>query len=88
MAMKPNDLKEKFKQTIINGLKAQFGGSIPQGGDAQENWAKMAEAISGIAADIVAEITSNAEVVPGVTVSTVGSPMAQTGPTTAPGKIM
>jgi hypothetical protein len=88
--MDANGLKSKLKQTILNGLKAQFAGGIPGGGEssAEANWTKMAEAISGIAADIVAEITSNAEVMPGITVSTVGSPAAQTGPTTAPGKIM
>ena len=55
----------------------------------------MAEAISGIAADIIDEITSNAQVEPGISITgianTIGGPSSQTGPvsgsTSSPGKI-
>ena len=70
MPMDPAGLKSKLKARIYNGLKAQFGGDAAQGtaytpvADAQ--WQKMAEAISGIAADIVLEIQQNATVMPGI----------------------
>jgi len=76
-----------MKTTIYNGLKAQFGGSADKGQKyssiADEQWQKMAEAISGIATDIVMEIVQNAQVMPGI--PTAGSPTNQT--TVAPGKI-
>ena len=99
MPMNPSGLKSKIKQTIYNGLKAQFGGAASKGKDyagvADEQWEKMAEAISGIASDIITEITTNAQVMPGISITgianTVGSPAAQTGPvsgaTSSPGKI-
>ena len=100
MAMSASGLKSKIKQTIYDGLKAQFGSAAGKGKDytseADQQWEKMAEAISGIAADIVTEITSNAQVLPGISITgvanTVGSPAAQSGPvsgaTSSPGKIM
>lgn len=88
MAMVPAGLKSKMKDTIYNGLKAQFGSSAGTGQAytpiADEQWQKMAEAISGIAADIVMEITQNAQVLPGI--PTAGGPTSQT--TVAPGKIL
>lgn len=87
MPMQPAALKSKMKETIYNGLKAQFSSSAGQGQAyspiADEQWMKMAEAISGIAADIVMEIVQNAQVLPGI--PTAGSPAAQV--TVAPGKI-
>jgi hypothetical protein len=87
MPMDPAGLKSKIKATVYNGLKSQFSSSAGQGNaytpvsDAQ--WNKMAEAISGIAMDIVAEIQSNAMVLPGI--PTAGGPTNQA--TVAPGKI-
>jgi hypothetical protein len=87
MPMQPAALKSKMKQTIYNGLKAQFGGEVAKGTNytpaADPMWEKMAEAISGIAADIVMEIVSNAQVLPGI--PTAGGPTNQS--TVAPGKI-
>ena len=87
MPMQPAALKSKMKETIYNGLKAQFGGEASKGQnytpEADAMWQKMAEAISGIAADIVMEIVSNAQVMPGI--PTAGGPTNQT--TVAPGKI-
>ncbi len=40
-----------------------------------------------LATAIVKHITTNAEVPPGITVETKGSPAAQAGATTAPGKV-
>lgn len=87
MPMQPAALKSKMKETIYNGLKAQFSGETGQGDGytsvADPMWEKMAEAISGIATDIVMEIVQNAQVNPGI--PTAGSPVAQT--TVAPGTI-
>jgi hypothetical protein len=87
MPMQPAALKSKMKETIYNGLKAQFGGETGQGDGytavADPMWEKMAEAISGIAADIVMEIMQNAQVNPGI--PTAGGPVSQV--TVAPGTI-
>jgi hypothetical protein len=87
MAMNAADLKSKIKDRVYNGLKAEFSADAATGvgyspiADAQ--WQKLAEAISGIASDIVLEITTNAIVNPGI--PTVGGPTNQV--TIAPGTI-
>lgn len=87
MPMDPAGLKSKMKERIYNGLKAQFSGEAGKGTnytpEADAMWQKMAEAISGVAADIVMEITQNAQVMPGI--PTAGGPTNQA--TVAPGKI-
>jgi hypothetical protein len=86
MAMAPAALKSKMKATIYNGLKAAFSGETGKASgfpEADPMWEKLAEAISGIAIDIVMEIVSNAQVLPGI--PTAGGPVSQA--TVAPGKI-
>jgi len=87
MAMNPTALKSKIKMTIYNGLKAGFASAAGQGTNytpvADAQWMVMAEAISGIAIDIVTEITTNASVNPGI--PTAGGSSSQV--TVAPGKI-
>lgn len=77
-----------MKDTIYNGLKAQFSPATSKGDQydpvADAHWQKLAEAISGIAADIVTEIITNAQVMPGI--PTAGSPASHTS--VAPGKIL
>jgi hypothetical protein len=87
MPMDASGLKSKIKQTIINGFKKEFSDVGGDGGLSQKQWTKIAEAISGIAMDIVAEIQSNAEVDLNIPVMTVGSPAAQSGQSVGPGKI-
>ncbi len=86
--MNPAALKAKMKATIYNGLKAGFTAEASKGSGytpiADAQWAVMAEAISGIAADIVMEIATNATVLPGI--PTAGGPTNQA--TVAPGKIL
>ena len=88
MAMDPAGLKSKIKDRIYNGLKAEFGSpaSSAEGYSpiADEHWQKLATAISGIAVDIVLEITQNGTVLAGI--PTAGGPNAQV--TIAPGKIL
>lgn len=92
MALSASGLKAKMKDTIHSGLRAEFGGDVGKGQNytpiADAQWEKMAEAISGIAADIVMEIVSNGTVVPGqdVVVTTPQGP--GTGNTVSPGKIL
>ena len=85
MPMMPLMLKEKLKARIFLGLQTQYMPTVAAGGPAfiaesMANWEKTAEAISGIAADIILEITLNAEVLPGIATSM--------GPTLSPGKIL
>jgi hypothetical protein len=85
-------IKSKFKDTIYSGLKREFSAAAGKGdqysGVADEFWLKLASAISDIAMDLVDEMHQNAMVSPGIPVATAGSPVAQTGATTAPGKIL
>lgn len=92
MALVAPSIKAKFKDTIYSGLKREFSAAIARGENyppiADEFWLKLANAISDIAMDIVDEIHSNAQVVPGQQVATTGSPSAHTGTTVSPGKII
>lgn len=82
------EMKQKFQSRIHDGLKRVFATDTDSQADAQ--WAKMADAISDIAMDIVTEITTNAIVVPGQQVVGVGGgiPGPVTGSTVTPGQIM
>lgn len=92
MALSGSALKAKMRATIKAGLEREFGSEIQKGKDyspiAQAQWEKMASAIADIAVDIVTAITTQAEVVPGIPVATVGGPSNQAGATTGPGKIL
>jgi len=83
MALNAAGLKAKMQLTIYNGLKAQFSSATGKGQnytpEADAQWLKMADAISGIAADIVLAMTTQAEVLPGIP--------TPVGPTVGPGKI-
>lgn len=85
MPLQAAEMKAKFESRIHDGLKRVFSSDTDSQADAQ--WAKIADAISDIAMDIVTEITTNATVVPGQQVVTAGSPTAQTGTTVSPGQI-
>ena len=92
MPLNSAEMKNRFKNTIYNGLKRVFAADVAKGkgysaiADAQ--WMKMADAISDIGMDIVNEIQTKAQVVPGQQVVTAGSPSAQTGVTVSSGKIL
>lgn len=85
-------MKQKLESRIYAGLARVFGPEVGQGTnyppEAQRQWHMIADAISDIAMDIVTEIQSNAEVVPGQQVVTNGGPSTQTGATVSPGKIL
>lgn len=86
-------IKSKFKQSIYNGLKREFGAAAAKGdgydSTADEFWQKLAEAVSDIALDMVEEITTNAMVMPGQTIVGVGGgvPGPVNGSTVSPGQI-
>ncbi len=81
-------MKAKFQSRIHDGLKRTFGNDTDSQADAQ--WAKMADAISDIAMDIVTELTTNAMVVPGQQIVGVGGgiPGPVSGTTVTPGQIL
>jgi hypothetical protein len=86
------EMKSKFQKTIKDGLKREFSAvSATKGYSAvaEAQWEKLANAISDIALDIVMEITTNAQVLPGIPIAGVGGgvPGPVSGATTAPGKI-
>lgn len=86
-------IKSKFKKRIYDGLKKEFGSAASKGKDfpavADEFWLKLAEAISGIAEDMVDEIQTNAMVLPGQSVVGAGGgvPGPMSGTTVSPGQI-
>lgn len=88
MAMNAQELKAKMKARIYNGLKEEFMKDVAKGKgytpEADAMWNRLAEAISGVALDIVTEIVTNGEVQAGI--PTAGSPAAQA--TVASGKIV
>ena len=96
MALVGPAIKSKFKSTIHAGLVREFSQAIGQGKNyppvADEFWNKLANAISDIAMDIVDEIHSNAEVVPGQQVVGKATNASTEGPvvaeTASPGKII
>lgn len=95
MALDGAAIKAKFRNTIHNGLRRVMSEAIGKGVDyppvADPFWDKLADAISDIAMDLVDEIHSNAEVVPGQQVTGKASNASTEGPvvaeTASPGKI-
>ena len=89
MALNSAAMKAKFKARIVSGLQREFGAGAYK--TFPMSWDKIANALSDIAMDIVEQIQTTAEVVPGipVVVNTKGGPTAQSGDgvTSAPGKV-
>jgi hypothetical protein len=94
MPLVATEIKQKFQDRIHQGLKRAFNSDASKGQSydpvADANWAKMADAISDIAMDLVTELTTNAMVVPGQQVVGTGGgvPGPMTGATITPGQIM
>ena len=92
MPLEANAMKAKFKDRIYQGLKREFKSEMSQGKDyqplAEQMLLKIASAVSDIAMDIVQEIQTNAQVMPGQSVVTAGGPSNQAGSTVSPGKIL
>ena len=91
MPLVATEIKSKFQSRIHDGLRRVFQADVSEGKEydavADAQWAKIADAISDIAMDLVTEIQTNAQVLPGQQVLTAGSPTTQSGTTISPGKI-
>jgi hypothetical protein len=81
-------LKAEINTRVYNGLKAAYAkdGATSETSDA--NWAKLAEAVSGIAIDICNLLLTEVQVAPGIAVTTAGPPAAHSGATVSPGKLI
>jgi hypothetical protein len=92
MALNSASMKAAFQTRIAAGLSRVFSSEVGLAAGysaiSAAQWAKMADAISDIAMDIVTQIQTEAQVLPGQAVVTVGSPTTQTGATTTPGTII
>lgn len=86
MALDPMSMKDKFKKRIFDSMKREFADKYAPP-DVEDSWKKLADALSDIAIDLVQEITTKAQVLPGIPVATAGSPAAQSGSTVGPGQI-
>lgn len=75
MAMNGDTLGMAIATAVLDS-----GASAAGKAQCEEFWKKVAN-------EIVSHIQSNAEVPAGISVSTTGSPTAQTGATTAPGSV-
>lgn len=87
MALNPAAMKALMTTSIEAGLARNFGdvsGTAGYAGISQAQWAKIADSISDIALVIVAQLTTVAQVAPGI--PTAGGPTSQV--TVAPGKIV
>lgn len=62
------------------GAALKAAAEAPPNGDPLARWTAIATAL-------IAHLTANMQVNPGIAVSTTGSPTAQTGSTTAPGTV-
>jgi len=92
MPLVASEIKAKFRSRIHSGLKRVFLESASMGTNyppvSDEFWEKLSDAISDIAMDLVEEIQTKAEVVPGIQVMTTDSAGdSGTGATISPGKI-
>ena len=91
MPMSSSALRELFVQRIFNGLKREFGDVSGVSGYqpvTDEYWMKLSKAIADIAIDAVSHIQGNADVLPGIQVTTAGAPTNHTGATVSKGKII
>lgn len=96
MAMNGKELREKFVQTIFNGLKREFPDvSAVEGYQpvVDDYWLRLSRAIADIAMDAVNHVQEKADVIPGIQVATTtapcipGSPVPTVGATVSNGKI-
>ena len=81
-------LKAAIKTRVYNALKKSNSGNAKSNPQADKTWHTQAEAISEIAEDICQFLLTDVQVAPGIPVTTAGSPAAQAGATTSPGKLL
>lgn len=88
MPMVAAKLQKDLETAIYNALEKEFKEEGKKNKAAKDAWQRQAVALSSIAEVIVQFLMTDAQVAPGIPVTTAGSPAAQAGATTAPGKLM
>lgn len=83
MALSGDTLKAAMKSRLNASLNRVFASETGSNGTSAADRAKLADAISDIAMDIVTALTTEAQVLPGIPVITPVGP----GSTAGPGKI-
>lgn len=81
-------LKKTMEARLIAALTREMESELSANPAAAASHRKLAAAISDIALDIIDCLLSDAQIAPGIPVATVGGPTAQSGTTTAPGKLV
>lgn len=84
MALVPAKIKKAVEAKIIGSFQREFGSLQGDNAQAMESWEKQARVAGDIAEAIVEAILKEAEVAPGIPVTTSGGP----GSTSSPGKII
>jgi len=87
MPLIPAAIKAKAEKAVYNKLCSEFSEEIAQNDKAKAKHASFAKAVAEAAQVIIEAILSDAQVAPNIPVSVTGSPAAQTGMSTGPGKI-
>lgn len=81
-------IKQLVETKVLAAYQREFGDLQGNNPEAIASWQKQAKIAAEIADVIIEAIQTQAEVAPGIPVTTAGSPAAQTGATVAPGKIL
>ena len=80
----------KLEKDIQSAAESAIKDNFSKTADADPDFVKAlaASIAKAVAGPIVKMLTTEAQVAPGIPVATAGSPAAQSGATTAPGKLM
>lgn len=82
-------LKNAAKNAALNYLKQAFRSKLPDDAELPtENLEDVANAIAEAVVVTLNHILANAQVAPGIPVTTAGSPSAMSGATVGPGKLL
>lgn len=84
MALVKPTVKKMIEAKIFAAYQREFGDLQASNPDAAASWQKQAKIAADIADAIIDVLLSQAEIAPGIPVSTAGGP----GATSGPGKIM
>jgi hypothetical protein len=88
MALVAPVIKKLVEAKVLAAYQREFGDLQANNPEAIQSWQKQAKIAAEIAGVIIEAIQTQAEVAPGIPVTTAGSAAAQTGATVAPGKIL
>jgi hypothetical protein len=88
MALVVPAIKQIVETKVLAAYQREFGSLQGDNPEAVQSWQKQAKIAADIAQAIIEAILAQAEVAPGIPVTTAGSPAAQSGATVAPGKII